>query len=83
MIIEYFYKNYKRFLFRKDLPLYLAKMSVFVVTVIYNENSIQYHFDSYDKEVYEIVVYTMCVLQTLSQFYQMYLSYLQYICDKE
>lgn len=47
MIIEYFYKEYKSFLFKQDLPIYLVKMGVFVVMVLYNETSIQRDLDQY------------------------------------
>ena len=41
MIIAFFYKEYKKFIIKYDLPLYLIKMGLFVITVIYNENAIQ------------------------------------------
>lgn len=61
MIIAYFYKEYKKFLFKYDLPLYLAKIGFFVVTVVYNENAIQNHFSFWDKIIYRGVTYTLCV----------------------
>jgi hypothetical protein len=47
MIIEFFYDGHKNILMDEQI-LYLVKMAVFVVIVIYNESSAQTKFDEYD-----------------------------------
>jgi hypothetical protein len=80
IMIEYFYRQYKNFLFKQDLPLFLIKNIIFLITLFLNETHNQNHIKkrTTNDGLYHFLIVVLLLFQILVQTIQLYMSYKQY-----